>query len=146
MVNIHERIPVHNEQQKFLTKHPQNRSNHPMKGGITKSIKAHYVRNYDGDTITVNIPSWPDIVGKEIDIRVAGIDTPEMKGKGNKKKAIAAKTMVASLCHGRRVILKNVRRGKYFRLVADVYASGKNVGLELIRAGLAKPYAGATKL
>lgn len=112
---------------------------------IVASVKARYVKNYDGDTITVNIPMWPDIVGKEIDIRVAGIDTPEMKGKGNKKKAIEAKNLVYSLCSGKMLRLQNVRRGLYFRLVADVYAGNVNVGLALIRSGLAKPYAGGTK-
>jgi len=37
-------------------------------------------RVYDGDTITVNVPQWPDIVGEEVGIRVRGIDTPEIRG------------------------------------------------------------------
>ena len=40
-----------------------------------------YVRNYDGDTITVNIPNTPPIIGIKMPIRISGIDTPEIKGK-----------------------------------------------------------------
>ena len=38
------------------------------------------MRNYDGDIITVDSPDWPDIVGDNIGIRIAGIDTPELRG------------------------------------------------------------------
>ena len=37
---------------------------------------------YDGDTFKASIDSWPPIIGKSIGIRVAGIDTPEMRGRG----------------------------------------------------------------
>jgi len=46
---------------------------------------------YDGDTFTVNIKSWPKIVGDHIGIRVNGIDTPELKGSSAKVKAAAEK-------------------------------------------------------
>ena len=40
-----------------------------------------YVRNYDGDTITFDIDGLHSIVGKNISVRVLGIDTPEIRGK-----------------------------------------------------------------
>ena len=36
---------------------------------------------YDGDTFRVDIDELSDIVGKNIAIRILGIDTPEIKGK-----------------------------------------------------------------
>jgi endonuclease YncB( thermonuclease family) len=39
-----------------------------------------YVRNYDGDTMTVNIPGVHPLFGNEIGIRVRGIDTLEIRG------------------------------------------------------------------
>ena len=47
---------------------------------------AVYVRNYDGDTITFNLPGLHPIISEKISIRVNGIDTPEIKGKCEKEK------------------------------------------------------------
>ncbi len=47
---------------------------------------AVYVRNYDGDTITFNLPGLHPIIGQKISIRVNGIDTPEIKGKCEQEK------------------------------------------------------------
>jgi len=47
---------------------------------------AIYVRNYDGDTITFNLPNLHPIIGKNIRVRLNGIDTPEIKGKCDKEK------------------------------------------------------------
>ena len=42
---------------------------------------AVYVQNYDGDTVTFNLPGLHPIIGEKINIRVNGIDTPEIRGK-----------------------------------------------------------------
>ena len=47
---------------------------------------AVYLRNYDGDTITFNLPGLHPIIGEKISIRVNGIDTPEIQGKCEKEK------------------------------------------------------------
>ena len=41
--------------------------------------------------------------------------------------------------------LKNIERGKYFRIVADVFVDGKSLADELIEAGLAVADDGGTK-
>ena len=107
-----------------------------------------YIRNYDGDTITVNIPDWPAIVGKKISIRVAKIDTPEKRDKNPDIKAMAktAQRLVENLCkRAKKLELRNIQRGKYFRLVADVYADNKSIADLLIKNGLAKIYDGGKK-
>lgn len=112
------------------------------------NVKAQYIRNYDGDTITVNIPDCPDIIGKNITVRIKGIDTPEIKGKSEKEKQLArtAKRMVNSLLKNTKSIeLKNIQRDKYFRILADVYYDGKNLSEILIKNKLAVPYDGGTK-
>ena len=84
---------------------------------------AIYVRNYDGDTITFNLPNLHPIIGNKIAIRVNGIDTSEIRGKCDKEKydAEQAKGMVEEfLKDAERIDLKNMERGKYFRIVADV--------------------------
>lgn len=111
-------------------------------------LKVQVIDNYDGDTITVNIPNVPDIFGKNIPIRLRGIDTPEIKSKclDNKVRALAAKYFVYyTIESGHEVVLKNITRGKYFRLVADVYVDGRNLNAQLLQNKLAVPYFGNTK-
>lgn len=88
------------------------------------------VRVYDGDTITVNISEWPPLLGQEIGIRVNGIDTPEIRGECDEEKELAyqAKDLVIQTLADAEVIeLRNLDRGKYFRVVADVYVDGVNI-------------------
>ena len=106
------------------------------------------IRVYDGDTFYCNVSQWPDILGENIGIRINGIDTPEMRGSPPEIKALAnlAKAIVYDrLTTAETVILKNIKRGKYFRVVADVEYDGKDLAEELIKAGLAKKYDGGTK-
>jgi len=108
-------------------------------------IMAHYVKNYDADTITVNIPGWPDIIGKKIGVRVNGIDTPEMRGGTEATKQLARqaqKYVEIILKDADKIILRNMERGKYFRIVADVELDGADLGELLIRRGYARPYDG----
>jgi endonuclease YncB( thermonuclease family) len=103
---------------------------------------------YDGDTFRCDIKGFRKIIGKNIGIRVANIDCPEMTDKRPEIKAKAQEAKqfaVKMLREGKRIRLKNLHRGKYFRIVADVIIDGKNLGDELINAGLAKRYDGGTK-
>ena len=98
---------------------------------------------YDGDTFRCNILGWQKIVGKNIPIRVAGVDTPEMRGVSTEEKELAkmARDYTLKLLKSGKVIeLRNCRRGKYFRIVADVYIDGKNLALELIKYGFGVRY------
>ena len=58
----------------------------PQYGTVTVS---KVISVYDGDTFRVNIDSLPPIVGKNIAIRVNGIDTPEIRGKCQYEKNLA---------------------------------------------------------
>jgi len=103
---------------------------------------------YDGDTFTVNIKDYPPIVGNRISIRVNGIDTPEMRGKCHKEKALArlAKQFTVAQLRSTEVIeLRNIQRGKYFRIVADVYVDGNSLTKGLIEAQLGVKYDGGKK-
>ncbi|HIL27045.1 MAG TPA: thermonuclease family protein [Nitrospinaceae bacterium] len=109
---------------------------------------AIYVKNYDGDTITFNLPNLHSIIGNKIAIRVNGIDAPEVRGKCDKEKYAAgqAKDMVEEFLNDvERIDLKNMERGKYFRIVADVYADGENLAEALLDAGMAVRYDGGKK-
>ena len=109
---------------------------------------AIYLRNYDGDTITFNLPELHPIIGEKISIRVNGIDTPEIRGKCEKEKydAKQAKEMVADILKdAEQIVLRNMERGKYFRIAADVIVDGENLGDMLIEAGMAVRYDGGKK-
>lgn len=104
---------------------------------------------YDGDTFRVNIKSYPEIVGKKMAIRVNGIDTPEMRGKCKKEKDLARQSKqltVSTLRNAKKIELRNLQRGKYFRIVADVYADGKSLADIQIKNNLAVKYDGGTKI
>ncbi len=109
---------------------------------------AIYIRNYDGDTITFNLPSLHPIIGEKISIRVNGIDTPEIRGKCKKETydAKQAKKMVEDILKdAERITLKNMERGKYFRIMADVIVDGEDLGEVLVEAGMAVRYDGGKK-
>ena len=110
-----------------------------------QTFTAKILSIYDGDTMTVTIDGLPDVFGKEIPIRIYGIDTAEIKSQ-NKIEALIARSLVESMCPiGSKVKLSNIRRDKYFRLDADVDCGGKDVAKELLKNGMAKPYFGGKK-
>ena len=103
---------------------------------------------YDGDTFRATIEGWPPIIGEAVGIRVNGVDTPEMRTKCDQEKLLARKAKkhaVAVLREGKLITLENMHRGKYFRIVADVYVDGKSLAESLIDANLGVPYYGKTK-
>ena len=103
---------------------------------------------YDGDTLRVNIPNWPAIVGSRIPVRVKGIDAPEMRGKCTREITLARQAKqaaVAMVRAGKKIELRNLQRDKYFRLLADVYVDDKSLADTLLKAGLAYAYQGGTK-
>lgn len=104
---------------------------------------------YDGDTFRVNISSYPDIIGKSVPVRVKGIDTPELRTKCIKEKTLAriAKQLTVSILSNAKVIeLRNMQRGKYFRILADVFVDDVNLSELLIASKVAVPYDGGTKV
>lgn len=103
---------------------------------------------YDGDTCRFNIPSWPPIIGEDISVRIAGLDTPEIRGECQEEKEQARKAKHVThdlLNEADTITLRNIRRGKYFRLVAEVYADTQSVTQLLLDRGIARPYAGGTR-
>ena len=103
---------------------------------------------YDGDTFRVDIDELSPIAGKNISIRVNGVDTPEIRGKceSEKELAIEARDYVAELLEGAdEILLVDTERGKYFRILAVVMIDGVNLTKLLIDNGLGYAYTGGTK-
>ncbi len=111
-------------------------------------VKATFIANYDGDTIKVDIPGLHPLIGKSVSIRIRGIDTPEIRGKCQKEKVKAweARERVHELLvNAETILLERMSRGKYFRIVADVFADEVNIGDTLIKENLAIAYFGGKK-
>ena len=107
-----------------------------------------YLRNYDADTITFDVPAVHPLLGKKISVRVRGIDTPEIRGKCSREKDLAkeAKQVVEKMLKGaKRIDLQDIERGKYFRIVADVMVDGRSLVKDLLKMKLGYPYDGGRK-
>ena len=101
----------------------------------------------DGDTFRARVEVWP---GVEIvtAVRLAGIDTPEIRGKcaSERERAIAARERLRSLLAAGPVELFHVEPDKYAgRVDAKVSVNGQSVGDVLVAEGLARPYSGGAR-
>lgn len=102
----------------------------------------------DGDSFRANIRDYPAIIGENIPVYIAGIASPPIRGTSGpvKELALKAKTFTESkLSQANVITLKNIQRGMYFSITADVYVDGKSLARELVRAGLGKKYYGGPK-
>jgi micrococcal nuclease len=106
------------------------------------------VKVYDGDTITLaaKLP-YDESPIYRFQVRLNGIDTPEMKGKteDEKKAALYSKNEMIHLVMNKTVELKNVSTEKYGRILADVYVDGLHVNKWMLDNNLAVAYDGGSK-
>ena len=87
---------------------------------------------YDGDTCRSNTG------GK---IRLACIDTPELRGKrANPVPAKAARDYLRALVVGHDVGIRRITTDLYGRTVAELFVDGSNVQHQLVAAGHAEIY------
>ena len=87
---------------------------------------------YDGDTCTSS-------EGEKI--RLACIDTPEIKGKRAKpNEAIAAKNFLNEMIKGEKVSIRRVTEDKYGRTVGELSFNGENLQKLLVKEGHAEIY------
>lgn len=103
---------------------------------------------YDGDTIRADIKGFPAIIGENIGIRLAGIDTPEMTSKNPELKRLAIEArdfLKGKIKNAKCIELKRVKRGKYFRIVGDLFLDNEDIAEALIKKGLAVKYNGGKK-
>jgi endonuclease YncB( thermonuclease family) len=107
-----------------------------------------YISAYDGDTFRVDVAEIHPLIGRNMPIRLRGVDTPEIRGKCDQEKALAIKArdfVRELLANAETIVLKNIDRGKYFRIVADVSVDGVDLGKTLIENGLGRLYDGGKK-
>jgi micrococcal nuclease len=116
----------------------------PIKGG-------RVIKVYDADTITIasKLP-YDDSPMYRLSVRLNGIDTPEMKGKGilddEKEAAKQAREFVSNLVLNKYVRLENIESEKYGRILADVYIGDIHLNEILLKERYAVKYDGGTKI
>ncbi len=118
----------------------------PAADPIPGPVNARVVSVYDGDTMTVDAEPWPGLTART-KVRVAVVDTPEIRGKCQAEKdlAIRARDFVRATV-GARVQLTDVRLGKYAgRVIAEVWVDGQKLADLLIAESLGRPYHGGRR-
>lgn len=104
---------------------------------------------YDADTFRADIAGWPPIIGERIPIRILNVNAPELRSRCDtenekqreKELAREAKQFtVETLRSAEHIELRELERGSFFRLIAEVYVDGESLGEKLMAAGLAIPY------
>lgn len=114
------------------------------------------VKVIDGDTFVINVKNIPDVFGEEIAVRIRGIDTPELNDERDEiqKISIQAKEELERLLYSGdaysgqmpKVVLYDLGRDKYFRLLASVKVGDIDIAEYMIERGLAKKYDGGKKV
>ena len=112
-------------------------------------VPAAVIEVIDGDTVRVRARVW---LGQDVEtaVRIAGIDTPELRGAdcdAERRLAEAARDRLAALLDGGAVHLWDIEHGTFAgRVVARVEtADGRDVGAPLLADGLARPYDGRSR-
>lgn len=105
------------------------------------------VRVYDGDTMFTNLAQLPAPLNA-VSIRLYGIDTPELGWRADCEEeaalAIKAKQFVVDLIGDNKMVsVTNYKWDKFGgRIDGIVFVDGKDIGQELIKVDLARPYMG----
>lgn len=101
---------------------------------------------YDGDTITVAFDTFGLGFFKH-NVRLSGIDAPEMKGKTPEEKAAAVKSRdyLRVCCEGKEVTIDVKTTDKYGRLLASVFAGGLDLSAAMLSSKNAVSYSGGTR-
>lgn len=83
---------------------------------------AYVTKVYDGDTITVDIDLGLDVWIKDKSIRLAGIDTPEIRGE-ERPAGLVARDALREKVLDKKIIIETDKdsTGKYGRYIAIVY-------------------------
>jgi endonuclease YncB( thermonuclease family) len=110
-------------------------------------VEASILRVLDGDTFEAEALVWPG-QSVRVNIRIRGIDAPEMKSRceAEHRAAIQARSALEELLGGH-VAISNIGGAKYYgRVLADVETpDGVPVVAIMLARGLVRPYAGGRR-
>ena len=100
-----------------------------------KAVEAEY-------TFRCHINQWPAIIGRNISVKINAVEMPLIAGAKDKYveelNSQAGNFIKTNLKQAKLIVLKNIKRGRSFCIIADVYIDGRNLAELLIEKGLAK--------
>jgi micrococcal nuclease len=106
------------------------------------TYKAKIISVYDGDTVTAIVDLGFKISFK-IKIRLAGIDTPEIRGE-ERPQGLISKQRLEELILNKEVILhtQKDKQEKFGRWLGEIYIPNSQISVneQLLDEGLAQPY------
>lgn len=105
------------------------------------AIFARHIRTIEGDTFVADVIYPRGETFENIKILLVNIDTPEMNDERADIRDLATRAKLFAegrLSNAHEITLLDVRRGKYFRIIARVLVDGCDLGEELVREGLAE--------
>lgn len=96
---------------------------------------------YDGDSFTVDIDLGLNVWLRGVKLRLARIDTPELRGD-EREVGIQVRDYVRMRLLNKKVVIKTDKdkTGKYGRYIAEVMVGDLNFNNHLLEIELAKPY------
>mmetsp|Transcript_30145 Transcript_30145/g.92216 ORF Transcript_30145/g.92216 Transcript_30145/m.92216 type:complete len:339 (-) Transcript_30145:173-1189(-) len=108
------------------------------------NIPVVFTACHDGDTCTVQLPGLPKVFGRNLGVRLTGIDAPELHGQCPYERCLAkhAKDKLNSIVLQGHPQLRDCGRDKYFRLNCRVEVNGIDAATSLVADGLAARYTG----
>ena len=103
--------------------------------------KAHVTDVYDGDTITVDIDLGLNTWIKDVKLRLARIDTPEIRGD-EREEGLRVRDYVRDMILDKDVIIQTFKdkTGKYGRYIVEVLIDETNLNDHLLENGMAEEY------
>jgi endonuclease YncB( thermonuclease family) len=104
---------------------PSGGQSHAPRAGDEGVFYGPLVRVKDGDSLVVKVQ------GVAMDIRLAGIDAPELGQPYGRD----AKQTLASLAAGKQLVIKPLDTDRYGRTVADVWNGEMQLNTEMVRRG-----------
>lgn len=106
-----------------------------------KPMLVKLARIIDGDTLVVRLAD-----GRAERIRIAGIDTAELRARcaEEERLALTARTALAAALASSPSTIRIVEHGRdrYDRLITDVLVDGQDVGRALVTLGIARVWTG----
>ncbi len=111
-------------------------------------VQARVLQVLDGDTFVADALVWPGHTVR-VNIRIRGIDAPEMKARcvAERQAAERARDTLAELLRDGAVALSNISGAKYYgRVLADVSTgNGQSVAPIMLGEKLVRPYGGGRR-
>lgn len=111
-------------------------------------VEAIVVEVLDGDTFLAEAFVWPGHTVR-VNVRIRGIDAPEMKARCGDERAAAlrARDALVSMFGEDPIAISNIAGAKYYgRVLADVTtADGQGVASVLLGEKLVRPYGGGRR-